>query len=185
MRTTAQPALAARGAAHCADRDRQASRGPVRAAAGTPARPPRVPDTVTEPPGHELPVTAAYQPCGADQLAAAGDRATRHRRQKAASDDYRWLGPDGNCRVHARERAGRGQRHPADRNGQPPELARLRAVWGGMYSITCLDGVWSAYYIRTGEEFGARSLPVLGAMIRRDYGRRVEIRPGAPERMST
>lgn len=31
---------------------------------------------------------------------------------------------------------------------QPPELVRLRSLWGGIYSITCLDGVWSAYYIR-------------------------------------
>jgi hypothetical protein len=77
---------------------------------------------------------------------------------------------------------------PADRNGQPgqpPELARLRSVWGGMYSITCLDGVWTAYYLRTGEEFNSRSLPRLGTMIRQDHARRVEIRPGAPERMST
>jgi hypothetical protein len=30
-----------------------------------------------------------------------------------------------------------------------------------MYSITCLDGIWSAHYIRAGEEFGDRSLPEL------------------------
>ena len=36
--------------------------------------------------------------------------------------------------------------------GIPPELARLRSLWSGMYSITLLDGVWSAYYIRTGDE---------------------------------
>jgi hypothetical protein len=65
------------------------------------------------------------------------------------------------------------------------ELARLRKRWEGVYSITCLDGVWSAYYLRTAEEFEAHSLPELRAKIRRDYARRQEIRPGAPERMST
>jgi hypothetical protein len=65
------------------------------------------------------------------------------------------------------------------------ELARLRKRWEGVYSITCLDGVWSAYYLRTAEEFEAYSLPELRAKIRRDYARRQEIRPGAPERMST
>jgi hypothetical protein len=65
------------------------------------------------------------------------------------------------------------------------ELARLRKRWEGVYSITCLDGVWSAYYLRTAEEFEAGSLPELRAKIRRDYARRQEIRPGAPERMST
>jgi hypothetical protein len=68
---------------------------------------------------------------------------------------------------------------------QPPELVRLRSLWGGIYSITCLDGAWSAYYIRTGEEFDARTLPELRTLIRQDYARRLEIRPGAPERMST
>jgi hypothetical protein len=65
------------------------------------------------------------------------------------------------------------------------ELARLKSSWDGVYSITCLDGVWSAYYVRTAEEFHARSLRELRSMIRRDYDRRLEIRPGAPERMST
>ena len=65
------------------------------------------------------------------------------------------------------------------------ELARLRKRWEGVYSITCLDGVWSAYYLLTAEEFEADSLPELRAKIRRDYARRQEIRPGAPERMST
>lgn len=69
--------------------------------------------------------------------------------------------------------------------GLPSELARLRSLWGGVYSITCLDGVWSAYYIRTGEEFDARSLPELRTRIRQDYARRLEIRPGSPEGMST
>lgn len=64
------------------------------------------------------------------------------------------------------------------------ELGRLKAIWNGIYSITCPDGVWSAYYIRTGEEVAAGSLPELRARIRRDYERRVELRPGAPERMS-
>jgi hypothetical protein len=65
------------------------------------------------------------------------------------------------------------------------ELARLKSRWAGVYSITCLDGVWSAYYVLTAEEFHARSLRELRGMIRRDYARRLEIRPGAPERMST
>jgi len=65
------------------------------------------------------------------------------------------------------------------------QLARLKARWDGIYSITCLDGVWSAYYVLTAEEFDAPSLRELRAMIRRDYARRMEIRPGAPERMST
>ena len=66
-----------------------------------------------------------------------------------------------------------------------PELARLKARWHGVYSITCLDGVWSAYYLRTGVEFSAPSLHELARMISRDYARRREIRPGGPERMST
>jgi hypothetical protein len=65
------------------------------------------------------------------------------------------------------------------------ELVRLKSIWGGLYSITCLDGVWSAYYIRTGEEFDAPTLRELRGMLRRDYERRIEIRPGSPERMST
>ena len=65
------------------------------------------------------------------------------------------------------------------------ELVRLKIIWGGLYSITCLDGVWSAYYIRTGEEFDAPTLRELRGMLRRDYERRIEIRPGSPERMST
>ena len=65
------------------------------------------------------------------------------------------------------------------------ELVRLKSIWNGMYSITCLDGVWSAYYIRTGEEISAPTLRRLGTLIRRDYERRIELRPGAPERMST
>jgi hypothetical protein len=67
----------------------------------------------------------------------------------------------------------------------PPGLARLRCQWAGIYSITCLDGIWSAYYLRTGEEFHAPSPRALQAKIRADYARRLEIRPGAPERMST
>jgi hypothetical protein len=65
------------------------------------------------------------------------------------------------------------------------ELVRLKSIWHGMYSITCLDGVWSAYYIRTGEEISAPTLRRLRTLIRRDYERRIELRPGAPERMST
>jgi hypothetical protein len=65
------------------------------------------------------------------------------------------------------------------------ELVRLKSIWGGLYSITCLDGVWSAYYIRTGEEFDAPTLRALRSKLRRDYERRIEIRPGSPERMST
>jgi hypothetical protein len=68
---------------------------------------------------------------------------------------------------------------------QASELARLKTRWAGVYSITCLDGVWSAYYLVTAEEFHARSLRELRTKIRRDYERRLEIRPGAPERMST
>jgi hypothetical protein len=67
----------------------------------------------------------------------------------------------------------------------PPELARLRERWRGVYSITCLDGIWSAYYLRTAEEFHSASARGLQAKIRSDYRRRLEIRPGAPERMST
>jgi hypothetical protein len=65
------------------------------------------------------------------------------------------------------------------------QLARLKCKWEGVYSITCLDGIWSAYYLRTAEELDARSLSELAGRIRRDYARRQEIRPGAPERMST
>lgn len=65
------------------------------------------------------------------------------------------------------------------------ELVRLKSIWGGIYSITCLDGVWSAYYIRTGEEFSAPTLGRLRTMLRKDYERRIELRPGGPERMST
>jgi hypothetical protein len=65
------------------------------------------------------------------------------------------------------------------------DLARLMAVWGGIYTITCPDGVWSAYYIRTGEKVAAGSLRELQSRIRLDYERRLELRPGAPERMST
>ena len=67
----------------------------------------------------------------------------------------------------------------------PPELMRLRSRWAGIYSITCLDGTWSAYYLRTAEELHAPSARALQAKIRGDYQRRLEIRPGAPERMST
>jgi hypothetical protein len=65
------------------------------------------------------------------------------------------------------------------------ELIGLKNIWGGFYSITCLDGVWSAYFIRTGEEFEAATLRSLGSMIRRDFERRIELRPGSPEGMST
>lgn len=65
------------------------------------------------------------------------------------------------------------------------QLERLKCRWDGVYSITCLDGLWSAYYIRTGDEFDAPSLAELHAKIRDDYARRLEIRPGAPEGMST
>jgi hypothetical protein len=65
------------------------------------------------------------------------------------------------------------------------QLARLKCKWEGVYSITCLDGIWSAYYLRTAEELDAQSLSELAGRIRRDYARRQEIRPGAPERMST
>ncbi len=74
---------------------------------------------------------------------------------------------------------------PEDNRQVPPELARLRARWQGVYSITCLDGVWSAYYLRTAEEFHAGSARALQAKIRSDYQRRLEIRPGGPERMYT
>jgi hypothetical protein len=69
--------------------------------------------------------------------------------------------------------------------GLPAALIRLRERWSGLYSITCADGIWSAYYLRTAEEFHARSPRSLDAKIRSDYARRLEIRPGAPERMST
>jgi hypothetical protein len=65
------------------------------------------------------------------------------------------------------------------------ELARIKSRWDGVYSITCLDGVWSAYYLRTAEELEARSLRALADKIRRDYARRQDLRPGGPERMST
>jgi hypothetical protein len=74
---------------------------------------------------------------------------------------------------------------PEHPEGLPPELTRLRCRWAGVYSITCLDGVWSAYFLRTAEEMQARSARSLQAKIRADYQRRLEIRPGAPERMST
>jgi hypothetical protein len=77
------------------------------------------------------------------------------------------------------------ERSQENGHGLPPELLRLRGRWQGVYSITCLDGVWSAYYLRTAEEFHASSARGLQAKIRRDYQRRLEIRPGAPERMST
>jgi hypothetical protein len=68
---------------------------------------------------------------------------------------------------------------------QPPELARLRLKWAGVYSITILDGIWTAYFLRTAEEFHAGSARALQAKLRADYARRLEIRPGSPERMST
>jgi hypothetical protein len=68
---------------------------------------------------------------------------------------------------------------------QPLELARLRRRWAGIYSITVLDGTWSAYFLRTAEEFHAGSARALRDKLRADYARRLEIRPGAPERMST
>ncbi len=74
---------------------------------------------------------------------------------------------------------------PQEENHQPPDLVRLRERWRGLYSITCLDGIWSAYYLRTAEELHAGSARALQAKIRSDYQRRLEIRPGAPERMST
>jgi hypothetical protein len=77
------------------------------------------------------------------------------------------------------------ERSQEDNHQLPPELARLRDRWRGVYSITCLDGIWSAYYLRTAEEFHAGSARGLQAKIRSDYQRRLEIRPGAPERMST
>jgi hypothetical protein len=78
-----------------------------------------------------------------------------------------------------------GDRPPAGDGQLPAELLRLRDRWSGLYSITCQDGTWSAYYLRTAEEFDAKSPRGLDAKIRRDYARRLEIRPGAPERMST
>jgi hypothetical protein len=72
----------------------------------------------------------------------------------------------------------------ASGTGQP-ELSRLRDLWQGIYSITILDGTWNAHHIRSGEELDATSLAELRTAIRRDYARRVDIRPGAPERMST
>jgi hypothetical protein len=81
-----------------------------------------------------------------------------------------------------------GPRPPAADQGEagaPPELARLRRDWGGMYSITLLDGTWTAYFLRTAEEFHAGSARALGAKLRADHARRLEIRPGSPERMST
>lgn len=72
-----------------------------------------------------------------------------------------------------------------DIRDEPPELARLRSLWGGIYSVTCLDDTWNAYYICTGEEFDAASLRELRTLIRQDYARRVETAPGSPERMST
>jgi hypothetical protein len=74
---------------------------------------------------------------------------------------------------------------PPGNDQPPPDLARLRSQWDGIYSITCLDGIWSAYYLRTAEEFHATSPRALRAKIRQDYARRLEIRPGAPEGMST
>jgi hypothetical protein len=68
---------------------------------------------------------------------------------------------------------------------QPTELVRLRSLWGGIYSITCPDGLWSAFYCRTGEEIATGTLAELRTAIRRDYERRIDTRPGAPERMST
>jgi hypothetical protein len=68
---------------------------------------------------------------------------------------------------------------------QPAELARLRSIWRGIYEITCPDGTWCAFNCRTGEEVATGSLTTLRSAIRRDYERRIEIRPGAPERMST
>jgi hypothetical protein len=67
----------------------------------------------------------------------------------------------------------------------PAELARLRSLWAGIYEITCPDGTWSAFYCRTGEEVATGSLPALRSAIRSDYQRRIDTRPGAPERMST
>lgn len=77
------------------------------------------------------------------------------------------------------------ERSQEDNHQLPPELLRLRRRWQDIYSITCLDGVWSAYYLRTAEEIHANSARALQAKIRSDYQRRLEIRPGAPERMST
>jgi hypothetical protein len=77
------------------------------------------------------------------------------------------------------------ERPQEDSHQLPPELLRLRDRWQGVYSITCLDGVWSAYYLRTAEEIHAPSARALQAKIRSDYQRRLDIRPGAPERMST
>jgi hypothetical protein len=76
-------------------------------------------------------------------------------------------------------------RSQEDDRRESAELERLRRSWCGVYSITCLDGIWSAYYLRTAEEFHAGSARGLQAKIRNDYRRRLEIRPGSPERMST
>jgi hypothetical protein len=90
-----------------------------------------------------------------------------------------------------RSPAGDRRSAPGDRSSHsgelrlPAALVRLRERWSGLYSITCADGIWSAYYLRTAEEFHARSPRSLDAKIRSDYARRLEIRPGAPERMST
>jgi hypothetical protein len=67
----------------------------------------------------------------------------------------------------------------------PTELARLRSIWDGIYSIACPDGTWAAFYTPTGEQVAAGSLADLRTLIREDYTRRIDIRPGAPERMST
>jgi hypothetical protein len=68
---------------------------------------------------------------------------------------------------------------------QRSDLARLRRRWAGVYSITVLDGTWTAYFLRTAEEFHAGSARGLRDKLRADYARRLEIRPGSPERMST
>jgi hypothetical protein len=65
------------------------------------------------------------------------------------------------------------------------ELASLRERWNGLYSITLLDDVWSAQWIRSGEEIQASTVKALSRLVNRDYQRRLELRPGAPERMST
>jgi hypothetical protein len=70
-------------------------------------------------------------------------------------------------------------------SGHAPQLARLRRRWAGVYSITVLDGTWTGYFLRTAEEFHAASARALQAKLRADYARRLEIRPGSPERMST
>jgi hypothetical protein len=78
-----------------------------------------------------------------------------------------------------------GAAEPRGQSDHPPELARLRSLWGGIYEITCPDGTWCAFHCGTGEEVASGSLPALRSAIRRDYERRLETRPGAPERMST